>query len=125
MASGKAVALIQGETRNGQRRETAVFRIHIHDCDGVTNFLLEGRLVGPWVRELENCWHRALAAETRNSIVVNLATLSFVDSEGIDLLTRMCRRGVTLASAGIMMNAIVEQIERRADKPNLLKNGIA
>ena len=87
--------------------------------------MLEGRLVGPWVRELENCWHRALAAEPSRSIVLNLAYVSFVDSEGIDLLTRMCRRGVTLASTGIMMNAIVEQIERRADKPNLLKNGIA
>ena len=87
--------------------------------------MLEGRLVGPWVRELENCWLRSLAVEPRRSIVVNLAHVSFVDSEGIDLLTRMCRRGVALASTGIMMNAIVEQIERRADKPNLLKNGIA
>ena len=120
MASGKAVALIQGEIRNGQRRETAVFRIHIHDCDGVTSFMLEGRLVGPWVKELESCLHRALGAEPRRSIVVNLECVSFVDSDGIDLLTRMCSRGVRLASTGIMMNAIVEEIERKADKPNLL-----
>jgi anti-anti-sigma regulatory factor len=120
VASGKAVALIQGEIRNGHRRETAVFRIHIHDCDGVTSFMLEGRLVGPWVKELESCLHRALAAETRGAILVNLAGVSFVDSDGIELLTRMCSRGVRLESTGIMMNSIVEQIERRADKPQSL-----
>jgi anti-anti-sigma regulatory factor len=101
-----------------------VFRIHIHDRDGATSFVLEGRLVGPWVRELEKCWQRALAAEPRGSILVNLADVSFVDSDGIDLLTRMCRQGVRLESTGIMMNSIVEQIERRADKPNLYKNGM-
>jgi anti-anti-sigma regulatory factor len=97
-----------------------VFRIHIHDCDGATSLMLEGRLVGPWVRELENCWQRAVGAEPRRSILVSLADLSFVDSDGIDLLTQMCRQGVRLASTGILMNAIVEQIERTAEKPNLL-----
>lgn len=97
-----------------------MFRIHIHNRDGATSFVLEGRLVGLWVRELENCWRRALAAEPRGTIHVNLADVSFVDSDGIDLLTRMCRQGVRLESTGIMMNSIVEQIERRADKPNLL-----
>ena len=101
-----------------------MFRIHIHDCDGATNFVLEGRLVGPWVSELENCWQRALAAAPRGSILVSLAGVSFVDSDGIELLTRMCSQGVRLESTGIMMNSIVEQIERRADKPNLYKNGM-
>ena len=76
--------------------------------------------MGPWVKELESCLHHALGAEPRRSIVVNLECVSFVDSDGIDLLTRMCRQGVRLESAGIMMNAIVEEIERRVDKPNLL-----
>lgn len=122
-ASGKGIALIQGEIVTNQRREKAVFRIHIHDCDGATSFMLEGRLVGPWVNELESCLLRALAAEPGRSIIVSLANVSFVDSDGIELLTKMCRQGVRLESTGIMMNSIVEQIERRADNPNLYKNG--
>lgn len=82
--------------------------------------MLEGRLVGPWVRELERCLQRALVAEPRRSILVNLECVSFVDSDGIDLLSRMCKQGVRLASTGVMMNAIVEQIERKAHKPDLL-----
>jgi anti-anti-sigma regulatory factor len=114
---------VQGEIVTGQRREKAVFRIHISDWDGATSFVLEGRLVGPWVKELESCLQRALAAEPRRSILVNLADVSFVDSDGIDLLTRMCRQGVRLASTGIMMNAIVEKIERKTDNPIFRNNG--
>ena len=102
-----------------------MFRIHIINKDAATSLRLEGRLVGPWVRELEDCWQRALDAEPRMSILVNLADVSFVDSDGIDLLSRMCRRGVKLASTGIMMNRVVEQIERQAHTPNSGKNGIA
>jgi hypothetical protein len=119
-ARGEAIALVQGEIGNGQEREKAMFRIHIHDCDEAASFILEGRLVGPWVRELENCWQRARAAEPRKSILVNLAEVSFVDSDGIDLLTRLCGQGISLASTGLMMGAIVEQIEKKADKPKPL-----
>lgn len=98
-----------------------MFRIHINDTEEATTFMLEGRLVGAWVKELESCLQGALAAEPRRSIVVNLADVSFVDADGIDLLTRMRRQGVRLASTGIMMNAIVEAIEREADKTNLLE----
>lgn len=98
-----------------------MFRIHINDAEEATTFMLEGRLVGAWVKELESCLQGALAAEPRRSIVVNLADVSFVDADGIDLLTRMRRQGVRLASTGIMMNAIVEAIEREADKTNLLE----
>jgi anti-anti-sigma factor len=98
-----------------------VFRIHIDTSEEATTFMLEGRLVGPWVRELENCWQRALATEPRRSVLVNLQEVSFVDSAGIAVLTRMCRHGVRLMSTGIMMNAIVEAIEREADKTNLLE----
>ena len=97
-----------------------MLRIHIHRRDGATSFTLEGRLIGPWVKELEKCWQDAISAEPQSSILVNLATVSFVDSEGKELLTRMCRRGVRLASSGILMNAIVDQIEHEARKRNPL-----
>ena len=93
-----------------------MLRIHIHQRDGATSFTLEGRLIGPWVKELEKCWQDAISAEPQSSILVNLATVSFVDSEGKELLTRMRRRRVRLASSGILMNAIVDQIEHEARK---------
>jgi len=93
-----------------------MLRIHSHQRDRATSFTLEGRLIGPWVKELEKCWQDAISAEPQISILVYLATVSFVDSEGKELLTRMRRRGVRLASSGILMNAIVDEIEHEAWK---------
>ena len=33
-----------------------MLRIYIHDEVPVTSFVVEGKLVGPWVKELEKCW---------------------------------------------------------------------
>ena len=38
-----------------------MLRITVHNAPGSTTFQLEGGLVGPWVRETESCWQRALA----------------------------------------------------------------
>ena len=93
-----------------------MLRIHAHQRDGGMTFTLEGRLIGPWVKELEKCWQDAISPEPQISILVNLAAVSFVDSEGKELLTRMRRRGVRLASSGVLMNAIVDEIEYEARK---------
>ena len=42
---------------------------------------------------------------------MDLADVSFIDSEGRALLTRMRRKGVKLLSAGVLINAIVAEIE--------------
>ena len=42
-----------------------MLRIYIHDEVPVTSFVLEGKLVGPWVEELEKGWESTLAANLR------------------------------------------------------------
>ena len=88
-----------------------MLRITINDQAGVTSFVLEGKLVGPWVKELEQCWESALAADPARSMLVNLAAVTFIDSEGRALLTRMRRQGVRLLSHGLLIDAIVAKIE--------------
>ena len=36
-----------------------MLRITIHDDPGSLTFQLEGKLAGPWVAELEDCWQKA------------------------------------------------------------------
>jgi len=88
-----------------------MLRIYIHDEVPMTSFVVEGKLVGPWVKELEKCWESVLAAHPRRSMLVDLAHATFIDSEGRGLLTRMRRMGVKLLSAGVLINAIVAEIE--------------
>jgi hypothetical protein len=92
-----------------------MLRITIHDEAPETSFVIEGKLVGPWVKELEKCWKSVLAAEPTGAMLVNLTAVTFIDYEGRELLTRMRRLGVRLVSAGLMMNAICDEIEAEAE----------
>ena len=88
-----------------------MLRITTHDQAGTTNFVVVGKRVGPWVKELEKCWASALAADPSRPMLVNLATVTFIDSEGRALLSRMRREGVRLLSRGVLINAVVAMIE--------------
>ena len=103
-----------------------MLRIYIHDQVPMTSFVLEGKLVGPWVKELEKCWESALAADPSRTMLVDLAAVSFIDSEGRALLARMRQKGVRLLSTGVLINAIVAEIDAEEGKnsanANQLKN---
>ena len=48
-----------------------MLRIYIHDQMPVTSFVLEGKLVGPWVKELETHWESALACNASRTMLVD------------------------------------------------------
>ena len=93
-----------------------MLRIYIHDEVPVTSFVLEGKLIGPWVEELEKGWKSALAANPSRMMLVDLADVSFIDSEGRALLARMRQKGVRLLSTGVLINAIVAEIDAEERK---------
>ena len=88
-----------------------MLRIYIHDQVPVTSFVLEGKLVGEWVKELEKCWKTALAICPSRKMLVDLADVSFIDAEGRALLARMRHEGVRLLSAGVLIDAMVADID--------------
>ena len=73
-----------------------------------TIFELEGKLAGPWVRELESCWQLAVAAD--QPVRVTLKTVTFIDDAGKNLLAEMHRQGAKLVAEGCMTKAIVHEI---------------
>lgn len=93
-----------------------MLRIYIHDEAPVTSFVLEGKLVGPWVTELEKCWYGALVANPPRTLLVDLADVSFIDAEGRALLAKIRQSGVKLLSNGVLINAIVADIEAQQGK---------
>ena len=93
-----------------------MLRIGVHNGRDLTSFTIEGKLTAPWAAELEKCWQTVIAAEPLKLIVVNLATVTFIDIECRELLTRMRRQGVKLVPTGCLMKAIVEQIEAEVAK---------
>jgi len=88
-----------------------MLRIYFHDEVPMTSIVLEGKLVGPWVTELEKCWYGALVANPSRTVLVDLADVSFIDGDGRALLARMRQKGVRLLSTGVLINAIVAEID--------------
>jgi anti-anti-sigma regulatory factor len=93
-----------------------MLRIYIHDEVPVTSFVLEGKLIGPWVKELEKYWQSAVAVNPSRAMLVDLADVTFVDSDGRGLLARMRRKGVRFLSTGVLINAIVAEIDAQEHK---------
>lgn len=58
---------------------------------------LEGRLIGPWVSELRQICEPLLGDNSQ--IELELAEVTFVDEQGVALLTSLEARGVRLLSA--------------------------
>ncbi len=88
-----------------------MLRIDIQHGNESTSFTVAGKLTGAWVEELEKCWRTETATANCKSILVNLASVTFVDSTGRELLAKMRKQGVVLVPTGCLMKAIVEEIE--------------
>ena len=63
---------------------------------------LEGRLSGPWVGELSEACEKAM--REGNGLALNLAEVSFLDPEGIDLLATLQSRGAKVVDCSIFVS---------------------
>src|SRR5690242_16463024 len=88
-----------------------MLRINVNDGSGQTSLIVEGKLMAPWVKEFEACWRELVNRMPRKAIQINLAAVSFIDDEGKALLTEMCRQGVQIIPCGLLIKAIVNEIE--------------
>jgi len=74
-----------------------------------TRLMLEGRLAGPWVDELERVWRDSKESIT-GSLVVDLTGVTFIEQEGKGLLSRMWQEGAELLAVGCCSRSILEDI---------------
>jgi len=87
-----------------------MLRITVHDKSGVLTFQLEGRLAGPWVRVLQECWQSALARQRQPILRVDLTEVTSLDAAGQACLAALHRQGAEFVAADCLMKAIVAEI---------------
>ena len=92
--------------------------------------ILEGKLAGPWVNEFERCW--CLTLEKWKDVVVDLGSVTFIDSKGKCLLAKIHGQGAKLIGTGLMTRSIIEEISgcdedqsRSANGPHGTKHTVA
>jgi hypothetical protein len=78
--------------------------------DGGIVLDVEGRVIGPWVDELDRSCAGALARGV--TVALDLACVSFVDHRGIALLDRLGARDVTLVNCP---RFVAEQLQAWAE----------
>jgi anti-anti-sigma regulatory factor len=79
------------------------------------SLIVEGRLTGPWVNELDTYW-RQLSKSQQRTAVIDLSDVIFIDDAGKTLLRRLWSEGVTLRASGCMTRGIVEEITGKQDR---------
>jgi hypothetical protein len=89
-----------------------MLRITVEVGARVAKFRLEGRLAGPWLQELEECWHSSFASPRKLVRYVDLTGVTFIDSAGKACLAAMHRQGAEFIAADCMTREIVAEIAR-------------
>ncbi len=107
-----------------------MLRITTENRRGRTILTVEGRLAGPLVSTLEQCWREIHNSSPDEKFSIDLCGVSFIDSSGKALLKELHHQGVKLVAEGCLNQAIVKEInsaekssEHKSDSKNKDEGG--
>ena len=95
-----------------------MLRITTQNLPDRTVLKLEGRLAGPWIKELEELWRRIREADVQGGIEVDLCSILFIDAEGKRVLKALHEEGATFQVEGCLTQAVVEEVSGAAVGPD-------
>ena len=71
---------------------------------------LEGRVTGPSVEELRHQCEAALAQNGHSRLTLDVADVSYIDDEGIDLFRALGRHNVTVARCSPFLAELLKEV---------------
>jgi ABC-type transporter Mla MlaB component len=89
---------------------TIVIRITAQHESSKTRLYLEGKLAGACVEELARCWQNS--SPRKDTLLVDLTNVSYVDERGKELLMNMHSQGTKLFSRSLMTKCLIREIKR-------------
>ena len=87
-----------------------MLRITVHENPSDVTVQLEGRLAGPWARELEACWQLTRACRRESVLRVDLTGVTSIDAAGRACLAAMHRQGAVFIAPDCLTKAVVAEI---------------
>ena len=91
-----------------------VIRITCHNESAMTRLVIEGKLAGACVDELDKCWHDT--PSKWSTLLIDLTSVSFIDDRGKQLLKKMHDHGATLISTSLMSRCLIEEIDATSNQ---------
>lgn len=80
--------LVMGVTR----KLSMTLRITVNEGPESTTMKLEGKLIGPWVAELDRAWRSLVASLSSKKLRVDLRGIVRIDPDGRDILAEIHRQ---------------------------------
>ena len=96
-----------------------MLRITIAETLTEQKWTLEGRLVQPWISELESTWTKTENARRERKCVVDLTAVTFIDKSGEKVLTELSKEGADLIATGVYTRHVVHNIEKKKSNRQL------
>jgi ABC-type transporter Mla MlaB component len=99
-----------------------MLKINVTKTETEERWILQGRLMGPWVRELKAVWQNTHRADQQQRCVFDLNDVTFVDKAGEKLLRALAKEGAQFEASGIYVRDVVEQLKgkRKAGRSEFL-----
>jgi anti-anti-sigma regulatory factor len=88
-----------------------VLKITIMETATDRRWIVQGRLVGPWVSELRTTWKRAHRSQDKRACIIDLNDVTFIDKSGERLLRAMCKKGAQLIARGLYVRHVLDQLK--------------
>lgn len=83
-----------------------------NDVDGSVVLRLEGKMRGQWVDELRHLSSEILQ-KPANRLVLDLAEVTFIDTDGLELLHELSSRHVSLKNCSLFVTHQLKAIEQK------------
>jgi hypothetical protein len=93
-----------------------VLRVTINETPTEKRWILEGRLVGPWVGELRTCWKKTHRNHGGRTCIVDLSDVTFIDKGGERLLRTMSKGGAQFIATGIYIKHVLDQLKPKGKR---------
>ncbi len=90
-----------------------MFKISVVDTDVQRRLVLEGKLVPPWTTEVERAWRSAGEQLKGRKLVIDLADVTVISSDGESMLLKLMRDGARFSCCGVMTRHVLKQLSRR------------
>lgn len=88
-----------------------MLKITITETQTESRWILQGRLLGPWVKELRRYWEAKHTRESGKRCVVDLNDVTAIDKTGERLLRAMSKTGADLISNGLYTKHLLEKLK--------------
>ena len=89
-----------------------MLRIAVNETNAEQRWVLQGRLAGPNVAELDSSWAMTQSSRQGRKCVVDLSEVTFIDESGEEALRAMMKEGARFIACGVCVKHILENLDR-------------